>query len=190
MALTVLEPTAALLVIDLQAGHRDIPTVHPMSEIIAHAAQLADAVRAHHLPVVHVTVDGRAPGRTDLSAPPATPSVLGSDELLAEMRPADGEEVVRKARWGAFTGTNLHETLQRRGVTQVVLTGVATSMGIESTARAAHELGYHVVVVADAVTDPDADAHQNSLTRVFPKIAETTTTAEVLAMLASAAEPV
>jgi nicotinamidase-related amidase len=69
-------------------------------------------------------------------------------------------------------------------VTQVVLAGIATSIGVESTARAAHEHGYHVTVAVDAVTDLDADAHRNSVEKVFPKLGETGTTEEVLKLLA------
>lgn len=90
-----------------------------------------------------------------------------------------------KQTWGAFTGTSLHDHLGSLGVTQVVLAGVATSIGVESTARFAHELGYHVVLVTDAMTDRDAEAHAHSLRRVFPRLGETATTAEVLALLAT-----
>ena len=67
--------------------------------------------------------------------------------------------------------------------TQVVLTGVATSAGVESTARAAHEHGYHVVVATDAMTDRSAEVHANSVERIFPRLGETATTAEILAGL-------
>jgi nicotinamidase-related amidase len=87
---------------------------------------------------------------------------------------------VAKQRWGAFTGTSLDASLRERGVTQVVVTGVATSIGVESTARSASELGYHVVVVTDATTDLDPDTHHNSVTRIFPRLGETATTADVL----------
>ncbi|MEV4442923.1 isochorismatase family protein, partial [Streptomyces sp. NPDC049577] len=73
--------------------------------------------------------------------------------------------------------------LRRRGVTQIVLAGIATSMGVESTARAAHEHGYHVTVVTDAVTDIDADVHRNSVEKVFPRLAETDTVENILALL-------
>jgi len=68
-------------------------------------------------------------------------------------------------------------------VTQVVLAGVATTSGVESTARSAYDYGYHVVLVIDAMTDTDPDAHANSVERIFPKLGETTTTAEILDML-------
>lgn len=90
---------------------------------------------------------------------------------------------VTKRTWGAFHGTPLDTLLRDRGVTQIVLTGVATSAGVESTARAAHEHGYHVVLAIDAMTDRDADAHDHSVQRIFPRIGETATTGDILAML-------
>jgi nicotinamidase-related amidase len=70
-------------------------------------------------------------------------------------------------------------------VTQVVLVGIATSIGVESTARYASELGLNVTLVVDAMTDMNADAHTNSITRIFPRLGETGTTQEVLALLDS-----
>jgi nicotinamidase-related amidase len=66
----------------------------------------------------------------------------------------------------------------------VVLTGVSTTSGVESTARSAYNHGHHVVLAIDAMTDTDPDAHANSIERIFPKLGETTTTAEILDMLA------
>jgi nicotinamidase-related amidase len=86
-------------------------------------------------------------------------------------------------RWGAFHGTDLDVQLRRRGVTQIVLAGVATSIGVESTARAAYEHGYNVTLATDAMTDLSADAHQNSLTRIFPRLGETGITNDILEIL-------
>ena len=73
--------------------------------------------------------------------------------------------------------------LRRRGVTQIVLTGVATRFGVESTARAAHEHGYHVTLAADAMTDRDAEGHRHSVEGIFPGLGETGTTDDVLELL-------
>jgi nicotinamidase-related amidase len=91
--------------------------------------------------------------------------------------------VVTKRTWGAFTNTDLQAYLQQQGVTQVVLLGVATSIGVESTARFAHELGLNLTLVVDAMTDMNLDAHNNTLARIFPRIGETGTTQEVLDLL-------
>jgi nicotinamidase-related amidase len=77
----------------------------------------------------------------------------------------------------------LDETLRERGVTQVFLAGIATSLGVESTARSAHDLGYNVVFIVDAMTDRDADAHCHSVQKIFPRLGETDTTDSVLRLL-------
>jgi nicotinamidase-related amidase len=93
---------------------------------------------------------------------------------------------VSKQRVGAFIGTSLHDYLRRRSVTQVFLSGVATSVGVEATARSAYDYGYDVVLVVDAMTDRDADAHRQSVEKVFPRIGETDTTENVLKLLKEA----
>jgi nicotinamidase-related amidase len=71
-------------------------------------------------------------------------------------------------------------------VTQVVITGVATSIGVEATARQAYELGYNVTLAVDAMTDTSPDAHINSVTRIFPRLGETGTTREIIDLLENA----
>ncbi|MET9591253.1 isochorismatase family protein [Streptomyces sp. NPDC006516] len=97
--------------------------------------------------------------------------------------PTGGDVLVTKQQWGAFHGTALDLELRRRGITQVALCGIATSIGVESTARAAHEHGYHVTVATDAITDMDADAHRNSLEKIFPRLGETGTTDAITELL-------
>jgi nicotinamidase-related amidase len=94
---------------------------------------------------------------------------------------------VTKRTWGAFTKTGLDEHLRKLGVTQVVIAGVATSIGVESTARHAHEQGFHVTLAIDAMTDMNLDAHTNSITRIFPRVGESGTTQEIIALLESRA---
>jgi nicotinamidase-related amidase len=184
MTLSTIDPKPALVVIDLQKGILSIPAAHPIEEIVRRSANLAEAFRRHGLPVVLVNVTAGAPGRTEAGSrmsgftPPPDRADLADEH---DAQPSD--HLVTKTRWGAFHETSLHALLQEQGVTQVVLTGVATSAGVESTARSAHEHGYHVVLATDAMTDRDADAHQNSIERIFPKLGETATTTEILDLL-------
>ena len=104
-------------------------------------------------------------------------------ELVPELDQQPGDHVVTKKTWGAFTGTGLDAHLKAAGVTQIVLTGIATSIGVESTARQAHELGYNVTLAVDAMTDLNADAHANSIERLFPRLGETGTTQDIVALL-------
>jgi nicotinamidase-related amidase len=183
MTATTLDATTALVLVDLQKGITALPTAHPSAEIVERSARLADAFRERGLPVVlvRVTGDTPAPGRTE---GPARGGEMPADwaDLVPELGRRDSDIVVTKQQWGAFYGTDLDLQLRRRGVTQVVLAGIATSIGVESTARAAHEHGYHVTVAVDAVTDMDADAHRHSIEKIFPRLGETDT-AEAIAKL-------
>ncbi|HEX3744521.1 MAG TPA: isochorismatase family protein [Bryobacteraceae bacterium] len=174
--------TAALVVIDLQKGIAGLPTAHPMADVVGRTAELARAFRKRGLPVVLVNATGMAPGRTDAGRPKyAFPPDW--QELLPELEQQSGDHLVSKQRWGAFLGTELDRYLRDRGVTQIFLTGVATSAGVESTARSAFDLGYHVVLVTDAMTDMSAEAHRHSVDVIFPRIGETETSARVLEMI-------
>jgi nicotinamidase-related amidase len=183
MSLTTIDPTAALVVIDLQKGIVDAPTVHPTGQIVERSATLAGAFRQHGLPVVLVNVTGGAPGRTDRSRPAGTVSSPDWADLVDDLAPQPGDHLVTKQRRSAFHDTGLDAHLRGLGVTQVVLTGISTTSGVESTARSAYDHGYHVVLATDAMTDTDPDAHANSIERIFPKLGETATTAEILDML-------
>jgi nicotinamidase-related amidase len=182
MPLTKLDTAAALVVIDLQKGIVAMPTVHPIGEIAGRSAQLARAFRERGLPVVLVNVTAAAPGRTDagprkFSFPPDW------TELIPELEQHPDDRLVSKQRVGAFIGTSLDDYLRQRGVTQIFLTGVATSLGVESTARSAYDYGYNVVLVVDAMTDRDADAHRHSVEKIFPRLGETAMTDDVLKRL-------
>jgi nicotinamidase-related amidase len=184
MALTTLDPRSALIVIDLQKGIVQAPTVHPAVEIVERSAALADAFRKHGLPVVLVNVTAGAPGRTDTSRPPGIVASSDWADLVDELSAQPGDLLITKQRRSAFHDTGLDVNLHGLGVTQVVLTGISTASGVESTARSAYDHGYHVVLATDAMTDTDPDAHANSIERIFPKLGETATTAEILDMLA------
>lgn len=185
MPLTALDPQTALIVIDLQKGIALLPRAHPLEPVVANAARLASAFRAKGLPVVLVNVDAGAQGRTQ--APRMTgPFPDGFAELMPELNAQPQDHRVTKRTWGAFSRTGLEAHLRSLGVTQVVIVGVATSIGVESTARQAHEAGFNVTLAVDAMTDSSAEAHENSLSRIFPRLGETGTTEDVLALLESA----
>jgi nicotinamidase-related amidase len=182
MAVTTLDPNTALIIIDLQNGIVALPVVHPVAEVIERARVLADAFRHHELPVVLVNVTGGAPGRTEQNR---NRGELPADwaDLVPELNQQPQDHKVTKRTWGAFTNTDLEQHLKKLKVTQVVIVGVATSIGVESTARHAYELGFSVTLAVDAMTDMNADAHVNSTTRIFPKLGETGTTRELIDLL-------
>ena len=106
-------------------------------------------------------------------------------ELVPELNQKPTDHLVTKRTWGAFLNTDLEQYLKAEGVTQVVLGGVATTAGVETTARTAYELGFNVTLATDAMTDMSLEAHENSVIRIFPRIGETGTTAEILTLLDS-----
>jgi nicotinamidase-related amidase len=182
MPLTTIDPKTALVVIDLQKGIVGLPTAHSTGDVVAKAAKLAAAFRSHDLPVVLVNVAGGAPGRADIARPMRD---LPPDwaELVPELAPQSSDLRLTKMCWGAFTGSSLDTDLKKLGVTQIVLAGVSTSIGVETTARTAYELGYNVALAIDAMTDMSAEAHANSVERIFPRLGETATTQDILDML-------
>jgi nicotinamidase-related amidase len=185
MPLTQLDPGAALVVIDLQKGIVGMPCgPHATADVVTRTAELAREFRKRNLPVVLVNVEGRAPGRVDATPnfnPPA-----GWAELVSELDRQPSDYTVTKFQIGAFYGTPLERILRRAAVTQIFLTGVATTVGVEATARQAYDLGFNVVVVEDAMSDMSADNHNHAIAAVYPRIAEVTTMAEALATLRGA----
>jgi nicotinamidase-related amidase len=184
MTISTLDAKTALLVVDLQKGIVGLPTAHPIADVVGNAAKLTDAFRGHGLPVVLINVDGVAPGRAEQSRR-VSEFPAGWTDLIPELNRQPGDHLVTKRTWGAFTNTGLEQYLRQSGVTQVVISGVATSAGVESTARFANELGFNVTLAVDAMTDMNAEAHHNSITRIFPRLGETGTTQEIVDHLAA-----
>jgi nicotinamidase-related amidase len=185
---TTLDPATALILIDLQEGITALPTAHSADDIVLGCAALATAFREHHLPVVATRVgfssDGGDVVRTRTAA--NTPMVTFGPEgtvMRPELRLGESDIVITKRGWNAFYGTELDLQLRRRGITGIVLAGISTSVGVESAARAATERNYQLTIVTDAVTDTNVGAHTNSLSFIFPKIAELATTDEVVSAL-------
>jgi len=176
MPVDTLDPATALVLVDLQKGITALPTVHDAATVVARAASLAEAAHRGGHPVVRVRTQFSSDGgdvlrgRTDSPGPAITPGADFAD-LDPRVPVAPDDLHVIKRGWDAFTGTELDSRLRRRGVRSVVIAGIATSIGVESTARTARELGYEVVIAHDAVTDLVATAHATSLEVILPRIA-------------------
>jgi nicotinamidase-related amidase len=168
--------TTALILIDLQRGIIGRPIAPYSGEaVVAKGKQLAQRFRAAKAPVVLVNVafspdfaDAlKAPVDRSLGSPNDFPD--GWTELVDGLvEPSDLK--VTKRQWGAFYGTELDLQLRRRGVTSVVIGGIATNMGVESTARAAHEHGYGVVLAEDATASLSAEMHTFAFEHIFPRL--------------------
>jgi nicotinamidase-related amidase len=182
MPVTALDPKTALIVIDLQKGIIAMAGADAVKAVIDNSRLLADAFRRRDLPVVLVNVAAGAPGRTEQPRPQ---HALPSDwaELVPELDPQPSDLLITKRTWGAFASSDLEQRLRDLGVTQVVVTGVATSIGVESTARQAYEAGFNVSLATDAMADLRPEAHESSIANIFPRLGETGTTREIVALL-------
>jgi nicotinamidase-related amidase len=184
--ITLPAASTALLLVDLQKGILALPTApHSTEAVLGRSKALAQRFRAAKAPVVLINVafapdfaDGlKAPVDRPMQAPPG-----GFPEGWTEL--ADGlaepsDIRVTKRQWGAFYGTELDLQLRRRGVTTVVIGGVATNMGVESTARAAHEHGYAVVLAEDTATTFSDELHAFAFEHIFPRLGRVAQSGEI-----------
>ncbi|MFD0904462.1 isochorismatase family protein [Actinomadura sediminis] len=174
MSELIIEPArTALVVIDLQVRIVGMDVgPHAGADVVRRSARLADAFRAAGGTVVVVRAE--RPGVAE--QPPGS-------GLVAEIAPRDGDLAVTKHTWNAFHRTGLHERLDERGIGALVLSGLVTNAGVESTARAASDHDYDLVFPEDAMSGFDAAAHRFAVERIFPLLGTVTTTDAVLAAL-------
>ena len=178
---TLVDRRAALIVVDLERGVIPYVGAATGSSVIAHAARLVAAFRdSGRLVVLTVQHPGGPPGRRDVP-PAAVTTPPDFTDLVPELHRRPTDLMVNKSQWGAITGTGLHDRLQAAAVTQVVLCGIATSMGVETTARTAWELGYNVLIVGDATADPSRERDEHSRRYIFPLISQMRDTNEIIA---------
>jgi nicotinamidase-related amidase len=181
----------AIVVVDLQKGIAGMPggAPHLRTKVVANSALLlAAARRAGAQPVlVHV---GGAPDGADRLHPNfdqqmrvGGPMPPDWSELVPELHRQPNDIVIFKRQWGAFYGTDLDLQLRRRGLTAIVLCGIATEFGVESTARDAYERGYELLFAADAMTGLHAESHANAIERIFPRMGRVRSTTEIVAAL-------
>jgi len=162
----------------------------PAAEVVANTVKLANALRAKGGLVVWVRVASSPDGRDmlkpllDAPSPWAASRPPDWSELLPELGIQPQDHILTKKQWGAFYGTDLDLQLRRRGVGTIILTGIATCMGVESTARAAFEHGYQQVFVEDAMASRSAAEHGHTVQNIFPRMGRVRGTGEVLAALA------
>lgn len=201
-----LEPArTCLLLFDLLEGHvnRDDATRSRFRPVIANAEALLHAARVDDVMVAFAHADHRAdratsartlrdtdnrlaPLRADDAAERHMPLITGGTpeaRIVRELAPEPGDFLVPKHRWSAFHGTYLELALRTRGVDTLILCGGSTDVGVASTAYAARDLDYNLVIASDACTSPEADNHAHFMRRIFPRMARVRTTAQILAML-------
>lgn len=181
-----------MVLIDLQQGVVQRPFA-PRSgaEAVRNASRLAAKCRAVGTTVVLVNVSFLPDARDRLNMPADAPMQFNPGalpanwaEIVPEIGPQPGDLLITKRQWGAFYGTELDLQLRRRDVRTIVLAGIATNFGVESTARDAYERGYAQVFVEDAMAGITVEAHEFALKNIFPRIGHVRSTDEVLSALA------
>jgi nicotinamidase-related amidase len=189
---TIIDKTkTALVVIDLQKGIASMPAQpHDSKTVIANATRLAQAFRKNKMPVFLVRVSTSPDGKDRL-----VPIVDGENawgnrqmpsdwsEIVPEMGSEETDIIVTKKQWGAFYGTDLDLQLRRRKIDTIVLCGIATNIGVESTARFAFELGFQQIFVEDAMSGRSAEEHNFTVKTTFPRMGRVRKTEDILASL-------
>lgn len=186
--ITSLDSKTALVLVDLQKGIVGYPALAAaIGGVLNNANRLVAAFRTAGQPVVFINVDpgdARWP-KTRRDSGPNNPGPIPAEmlQIAEEAGIQTGDTVITKHSWGAFWQTELHSHLQQLGVTGIVLGGIATSIGVEGTARQAYELGYNITFVTDVMTDMVPLAHEHSTKIIFPRMGEVGVTADVLTKL-------
>jgi nicotinamidase-related amidase len=178
----------ALVLIDLQnaiVGMNPVP--HTAAQIVENSKKLADAFRGQGAPVVYVRVDLNDFMNLDVDQPynlGDKPLPAAASEIAPSAGFQHGDILVTKRHWGAFAGTDLEQQLKSRGIDTVVLTGISTNAGVESTARQGTGLGFALVLVEDACSSQNAEHHRFAFEHIFPRLTRVRSTDEVLTSLA------
>jgi nicotinamidase-related amidase len=183
-----LEPKkTALVLIDLQGAIAARDTApYKAADVIARCAKLAEAVRNAGATVfyVRVLIGEFAHRVTDESGPRLSgPLPPGAIEIVPEAGMKEGDILIEKRQWGAFNGTGLEQQLRRKGVSTIIMGGIATNMGVESTARAAQDLDYDLVFAEDAMTSLKAEWHEFSVKNIFPRMGRVRTSEQIIEAL-------
>jgi nicotinamidase-related amidase len=179
----------ALVLIDLQRGI--VPLAANGSMIISHAKQLMERFHEEQAPVFLVRVafhDGQDVLKPELDQKSSAASYPADwTELASELEISEHDFIITKRQWGAFFGTELDLQLRRRGVDTIVLGGISTNIGVETTAREAYQLGYNQIFITDAMGATTAEEHEASCTYIFPRMGKLRTTEQFLAESTSVA---
>lgn len=188
MSLDLNPKSTALVLIDLEHGivGRELAP-YSGKDVVEHAAALAAALRSAGGTVIYVHVLLHEILRQSADKPmmPANAPLppAAASELVPEAGLEPGDVLVTKRQWGAFYGTSLDQQLRRRGITTIIMGGIATNFGVESTARAALDQGYELVFAEDAMSSLSPEMHSFSIEKTFPIMGRVRSTEEIIAAL-------
>ena len=186
--LTIDKSKTALVVIDLQKVFTSMESQpYDAKSVFSKAAALAAAFRERKMPVflIHASPSRDASLRVQADVPfaPGGEMPAGWADIVPELGPEPSDVVITKRQWGAFYGTDLELRLRRGGIDTIVLCGIATTYGVESTARFAYEYGFQQIFAEDAMTDRSAGAHTNAVEFVLKRIGRVRKTSEIIEAL-------
>lgn len=183
-SLSINKNSTALVLIDLQKGiiGRDTKPFKAV-DVLSNAVKLVRKFRENKMPIFFVNVDFRnaLPLRveSDSSLSGGNPPANWA-EFADELGVTQDDLVVTKRQWGAFYGTDLEQQLRRRKIDTIVLGGIATTYGVESTGRFAYELGFNQIFAEDAMTDMAEESHRVSVEYVLKRMGKVRKTEEIL----------
>ncbi len=191
MGLEIDNNSTALVVIDLQKGIASMGrnfVPYDASTVIKNASELAGSFRQHNMPVFLVHV---VPAKDAMLKVTADDSGWGGSgemppdftDIVPELEPKDNDVVISKKQWGAFYGTDLELRLRRGEIKTIVLCGISTTHGVESTARFAYEMGFQQIFAEDAMTAMNREMHDSTINNVFKKIGRVRKTSEIIESL-------
>lgn len=201
MAEERLDPkSTALIVFDMQRGQFEVQDPERQkwlrdSNIVANCVALAAAARRAGLPVYYVRNNRRADGLdqpdviTDMSLRQGGGSGRpgGGDarqwEIIDELKPEPQDFVVDKIRQGAFSSTMLDTLLRARRIDTIVICGVRTTVGVETTVRDGRDLGYNMVIASDCTGGIAPEDHRWTLEKIFPMLGRVRSLSQIQAML-------
>ena len=197
--------TTALLFFDMLNGHiktGQTATTIRYAPVIAAASMLLNTARAQSMMVAYASANHRADNATTAHtirdtdnrlhpldpsvAPEFKPIVAGGTweaQVIDELAPTAEDYIIPKYRWSAFFQTYLDLALRTRKIDTIIIAGGSTDVGVASTAFAARDLDYNLIIVSDACSSPEQDNHEQFIQRIFPRMARVRTAAQVVAML-------
>ncbi len=187
---TVIDKTkTAIVVIDLQKGIVGRQTEpHPSSKVVENTVKILEKFRNNNMQVFLVHVSFAPDGKDRLSPKTDDEQTMGNppagwSDFVPEVGPKENDYIITKHNWGAFYGTDLEAQLRRRGIDTIVLTGISTNFGVESTARYAYEMGFNLIFVEDATASFSEETHNFPYKYIFPRIGIIRKTEDILKSL-------
>ena len=178
----------ALVLIDLEHGivGRDLAP-YKGADVVKQCARLADAVRKAGGTVVYVHVllheILNLPADKPSMPPGAPPPPASASEIVPEAGVTAQDVIVVKRQRGAFYGTDLDQQLRRRAISTIIMAGIATNVGVESTARVAFDMGYHLVFAEDAMSTMSVEMQEFAVKQIFPTMGHVRSSDQILKAL-------